>query len=86
MGCVWRDPPRDYGPRKTIYNRFVERDMPQLRQPGFFRQLQHVQKQPRQRRQTLSEVGDRAKISRVCATIIMKSTRPALAFAILREE
>ena len=40
--------------------------MPQLRQPGFFRQLQHLQKQPPQRRQmTLSEVGDRAKIWRV---------------------
>ena len=46
--------------------RAVERDMPQLRQPGFFRQLQHLQKQPPQRRQmTLPEVGDRAKIWRV---------------------
>ena len=40
--------------------------MPQLRQPGFFRQLQHLQKQPPQRRQmTFSEIGDRAKIGRV---------------------
>jgi DNA primase catalytic subunit len=46
--------------------RAVERDMPQFRQPGFFRQLQHLQKQPPQRRQmTLPEVGDRAKIWRV---------------------
>jgi putative transposase len=22
-GCRWRDAPRDYGPHKTIYNRFV---------------------------------------------------------------
>ena len=40
--------------------------MPQLHQPGFFRQLQHLQKQPPQRQQvTLPEVGDRAKIWRV---------------------
>ena len=46
--------------------RAVERDMPELRQPGFFRKLQHLQKQPPQRRQmTLPEVGDRAKIWRV---------------------
>ena len=46
--------------------RAVERDMPQLRQPGFLRQLQHLQKQPHQRRQTtLPEVGDRAEIWRV---------------------
>ena len=39
---------------------------PSFRQPGFFRQLQHLQKQPPQRRQmTLPEVGDRAKIWRV---------------------
>ena len=40
--------------------------MPQLRQPGFLRQLQHLQKQPPQRRQmTLPEVGDRAEIRRI---------------------
>ena len=61
--------------------------MPQLRQPGFFRQLQHLQKQRPQRRQmTLPEVGDRAKSGASCATIIMKSTRSAHAFAILRQE
>ena len=44
----------------------VGRDLPQLRQTGFFRQLQHLQKQPPQsRRMTLPEVGDRAKIWRV---------------------
>ena len=46
--------------------RAVERDMSQLRQTGFFRQLQHLQKQLGQRRQmTLPEVGGRAEIGRV---------------------
>ena len=67
--------------------RAVERDMPQLCKPGLFRQLQHLQKQPPQRRQmTLPEVGDRTKIWRVVRHDHMKSTRSAHAFAILREE
>ena len=39
--------------------RAVERDMPELRQPGFFRKLQHLQKQPPQRRQMASTAGGR---------------------------